>query len=59
MAALQFKTDRLAHGKKRKIVLPDFGAGKIDCLTVLRLNKAGAARGAHVLDPANHSFLGA
>jgi hypothetical protein len=56
MAALQLKADRLADGQKREIVLPDFGAGKIDSLTVLGLDKAGAAGGAHVLDPANHLF---
>src|SRR5690242_6691131 len=56
VAALQFEADGLADGQKREIVLPNFGGGKVDRLTVFGLDKAGAAGGAHVLDPANHLF---
>jgi hypothetical protein len=54
VAALQFKADGLPDGQEGEIVFPDSGPGKIDGLTVFRLNEAGTAGGAQILDPSNH-----
>src|SRR5208283_3539331 len=59
VAALELKTDCLAHRQEGEVVLPNRGACEINSLPVVRLNETRAARSAHVLDSSNHPVVGA
>src|ERR1700683_1386968 len=57
MTALELEADGFAHRQERKVVLPYSRAREVDCLTIFRLDEAGAAGGAQVLDSSNHSDI--